>query len=70
MEQFYKNHHIKVRVWLNGDGWFINVFIYYREDATNMLVTFSVNEKFATYDQAVEAGFASARRWIDRTSEP
>jgi hypothetical protein len=70
MEQVYKNYNIEVSVWLNDDGWFINVFIYYRQDATNILVTFAVNEKTATYDAAVEAGFAAARRWIDSASEP
>ena len=65
MVQFYKNHNIEVSVWHNGEGWFINVFIYYREDATNVLVTFAVNEKFTTYDEAIEAGVAAARSWID-----
>jgi hypothetical protein len=70
MEQFYKNHNIEVSVWLNGEGWFINVFIYYREEATNILVTFAVKEKFTTYDEAVEAGLNAARRWIDGKTEP
>jgi hypothetical protein len=70
MEQSYKNHNIDVSVWLNGEGWFVNVFIYYRKEATNMLITFAVNERFTTYDKAVEAGLAAARSWIDRTSEP
>jgi len=64
MVQFYKNHNIEVSVRLNGESWFVNVFIYYHKEATNMLVTFAVNE-FTTYDKAVEAGLAAARRWID-----
>jgi len=70
MEQVYKNYNIEVSVWLNDDGWFINVFIYYREGATNLLVTFAVNENATTYDEAVEAGLNAARRWIDSASEP
>ena len=70
MEQFYKNHHIEVSVWLNDEGWFINVFIYYSENRTNILVTFAVNEKSTTYAEAVEVGLTAARRWIDRASEP
>ena len=70
MERVYKNYNIDVSVWLNDDGWFINVFIYYREDTTNILVTFAVNENVTTYDEAIEAGFTAARRWIDRTAEP
>ena len=70
MVQFYKNHNIEVSVRPNGEGWFVNVFIYYRKEATNILVTFAVNERFTTYDKAVEAGLAAARRWIDSASEP
>ena len=51
------------------DG-FINVFIYYREDTTNILVTFAVNENVTTYDEAIEAGLNAALRWIDRITEP
>lgn len=65
MEQFYKDHRIEVSLWLDGDGWFVSLFIYYREKATNILVTFSLNEKFTTYDGAIEAGLAAAQKWID-----
>jgi len=65
MEQFYKDHRIEVSVGLDGDGWFVSLFIYYHEEATNILVTFSLNEKFTTYDGAVEAGLAAAQKWID-----
>ena len=70
MERVYKNYNINVSVWLNDDGWFINVFIYYREDTTNILVTFAVNENVTTYDEAIEAGLNAAQRWIDRITEP
>jgi len=65
MEQFYKGHRIEVSVWRDGDGWFINLFIYYHEEARNILVTFALNDKFTTYDESVEAGFAAAQKWID-----
>lgn len=65
MEQFYKDHRIEVSLWLDGDGWSVSLFIYYREEATNILVTFSLNEKFTTYDGAVKAGLAAAQKWID-----
>jgi hypothetical protein len=66
MEQFYKDHRIEVSVWLADDAWFISLFIYYHEQSKNILVTFSLKEKFATYDEAVEAGLDAARRWVDR----
>ena len=66
MEQFYKDHRIEVSLSLDADSWFVSLFIYYYERATRILVTFSLKEKFATYDEAVEAGLDAARRWIDR----
>jgi hypothetical protein len=64
MEQFYKDHRIEISVWLDGDSWFVSLFSYH-EEATNILVTFSLNEEFTTYDRAVEAGVAAAQKWID-----
>ena len=32
----------------------------------HLLVTFSLDKKFATYDGAVEAGLSAAQGWIDR----
>jgi hypothetical protein len=69
MEKFYKNHRIEISVWLDNDGWFVSVFIYYHEEAKNLLVTFPLNENFATYGEAVVAGFAVAQKWIDETRE-
>jgi hypothetical protein len=59
MEQFYKGHRIEVSVWLDGDGWFASLFIYYSKGPQNRLVTFAVNDTFRTYDGAIEAGLAA-----------
>lgn len=66
MEHFYKDHRIEVSVWLGNDGWFVSLYVYYRVERTNTLVTFSLKETFTTYDQAVNAGLAAAQRWIDQ----
>ena len=66
MEKFYKNHRIEVSLSLEDEGWFVNLFVYYTEQNTNILVTFSLDKKFATYDGAVEAGLSAAQEWIDR----
>jgi hypothetical protein len=49
-------------VWLDNDGWFVSLFVYYQEEGANILVTFSLNEKFTTYEGAVGAGFAAAQK--------
>jgi hypothetical protein len=65
MEQFYKGHRIEVSVWLDDDGWFAGLFIYYSEGLHNILVTFAMPETFNTYDGAIEAGLTAAQKWID-----
>jgi hypothetical protein len=71
VEQFYKGYRIEVSVTLDGDSWFAAIFIYYSEGLRNILVTFPVNEEFKTYDDAMEAGLAAAKKWIDeRMSNP
>jgi hypothetical protein len=65
MEQFYKGHRIEVSVWLDGDGWFASLFIYYSKGRQNILETFAMPDTFKTYDGAIEAGFAAAQKWID-----
>lgn len=65
MEQFYKGHHIEVTVSLDADAWFASLYVYYQVEHRNILVTFSLKERFTTYDDAVKAGLAAAQRWID-----
>jgi hypothetical protein len=60
MEHFYKGRRIEVSVWLGGDGWFVTVYVYH----TNILVTFSLKEKFTTYGEAVKTGLVAAQTWI------
>jgi hypothetical protein len=61
----YKDHRIELSLWLVGDGWLVSLYVYYQVERTNTLVTFSLKEKFTTYDEAVKAGFEAARRWIN-----
>jgi hypothetical protein len=65
MQQFYKGHRIEVSVWLDGDGWFASLFIFYSKGPQNILVTFAMHDTFKTYDGAIEAGLAAAQKWID-----
>ena len=48
MEFFYRDQRIEVSGWLDNDGSFISVYIYYRIEGTNTLVTFSLKDKFKT----------------------
>lgn len=66
MEQFYKKHRIEITPWLDLDHWVVNIFIFFQEQATAMLVTFALDERFATSDEAIEAGLVAARKWVDR----
>jgi hypothetical protein len=65
MEYFYKNHRIEVSAWLENDGWFVSLYVYYPVEPTNTLVTFSLKDHFTTYDEALKTGLAAAQRWID-----
>ena len=65
MEQFYKDHRIEFAISPDGDGWFASLFIYYSEGHQNILVTFAMPDTFKTYDGAIEAGLAAAKKWID-----
>jgi hypothetical protein len=71
VEQFYRGHSIEVSVTLDGNAWTVAIFIYYSEGPQNILVTFAVPDTFKTYDDAMEAGIAAAKKWIDeRISNP
>jgi hypothetical protein len=64
MEHFYRDHRIEFSVGLDANAWTVSIFIYYR-GPQNILVTFSLNQEFKTYDDAMEAGLAAAKKWID-----
>ena len=66
MQQFYKGHPIEISVWLEGNDWCANSYIYYQQGPQNMLVSFALPYTFETYQEAVEAGLEAARNWIDR----
>jgi len=65
MEHFHKEHHIQVVVWEDSTGWVANVYVDYQQGLQNRLVTFMLNQPWATYSEAVEASLAIAKRWID-----
>jgi hypothetical protein len=65
MEYVYKDHRIELSVGLDGDAWIVSIFIYYSENLRNILVTFPVDQEFKTYAEAVEAGLAAAKKYID-----
>jgi len=65
MEHFYKEHHIQVTVWEDSTGCVANIYIHYQHGVQSRLVTFMLNQTWATYSEAVEAGLATAKRWID-----
>ena len=69
MEHFYNEHQIRVSVSQAFPGWMVNLFISYRDGAQRRLATFMLDQIWATYNQAVDAGLATAKHWID-TGKP
>ena len=65
MEHFYKNRRIEITPWLDSEHWVVNIFIFYQQQATAILVTFALDKRFATRDEAIEAGLCAAMNWID-----
>jgi len=43
-----------------------NLYIYYEEGVQSRLITFMLNQTWATYSEAVEVGLATAKHWIDQ----
>ena len=54
MEHFYKEHHIQVTVWEDSTGCVANVYISYQQGVQSRLITFMLNQTWATYSEAVE----------------
>jgi hypothetical protein len=65
MEHLYNGHLIQVSVWEDSTGWVVNLYISYQEGVQSRLITFMLNQTWATYSEAVEAGLATAKRWIE-----
>ena len=65
MEHLYNGHLIQVSVWEDSTGWVVNLYVSYQEGVQSRLITFMLNQTWATYSEAVEAGLATAKRWID-----
>jgi hypothetical protein len=66
MEQSYKGYRIEVSVWLDGGGWFSNVYISFSRGPQNMFVTFAMPDTFKTYGGALEESLAAAQKWVDQ----
>jgi hypothetical protein len=66
MEFSYKEHRIQVTVWEESiGGWLANIYISYQQGLQSRLITFMLNQTWPTYSEALEAGLAIAKRWID-----
>ena len=65
LEYLYNEHLIQVLVSEDFPGWVVNLFISYRQGVESKLATFMLNDTWLSYSQAVEAGLATAKHWID-----
>ena len=66
MEHFYRDHRIECSIERDRNDWIVGVFIYYSEGPRNILVTFPMDQRFETYDDAIKAALAAAKKWIDK----
>jgi hypothetical protein len=69
MELFYNDHQILISVCEVFPGWVANLYISYQEGVHSRLATFMLDQMWATYNQALEGGLATAQHWID-TGKP
>ena len=67
MEELYKGHHVQVLAGLDGGSWITCLRVFSQKGATHTFLMFAMNQQFATYDAAIEAGFTAARNWVDDT---
>jgi hypothetical protein len=66
-EMDYKNHQIEVSVSVVSGGWMPEVLVTYSEKGKNMLVSCRIDQTFATSDEAEQAGFEYAKKWVDES---
>jgi len=67
MDADYKEHHIIASAWHNPDGWKPRLHIVWSEsDKTPITHTqFTIKQRYATEEEAQQAGLSFAKKWID-----
>jgi hypothetical protein len=65
MNSDYKGHDIHATGLYVPDGWKPHLYVIYSEGGRNMIKNFTIDQIFATQDQAEQAGLSFAQKWID-----
>jgi hypothetical protein len=63
--QNYKRHDIHATALYVPDGWKPHLYVIYNEGDRRMIKNFTIDQIFATQEQAEQAGLPFAHKWID-----
>jgi hypothetical protein len=64
MNSDYKGHDIHATASYVPDGWKPHLYVGYSEAGRNM-INFTIDQTFATQDEAEQVGLSFAQKWID-----
>jgi|SoiMetStandDraft_2_1073263.scaffolds.fasta_scaffold158586_1 hypothetical protein len=65
MHEDYKGHGIHLTASFVPDGWKPHLYVVFNEGGQNILKNFTIDQTFATSEEAEQAGLSFAQKWID-----
>ena len=65
MHEDYKGHDIYFTASFVPDGWKPHVYVVFDEGVQHILKNFTIDQIFATSEEAEQAGLSFAQKWID-----
>ncbi len=65
MDKDYKAHNIHATASYVPDGWKPHLYVVYSEGGRNIIKNFTIDQTFATSEEAEQAGLSFAQKWID-----
>ena len=65
MDKDYKAYNIHATASYVPEGWKPHLYIVYSEGDRTILKNFTIDQTFATSEQAEQAGLSLAQKWID-----
>jgi hypothetical protein len=65
MHEDYKGHGIHPTASFVPDGWKPHLYVVFNEGGQHILKNFTVDQTFATSEEAEQVGLSFAQKWID-----